>query len=473
MGDISTTADPSSKEGLEMKTPAKPDVKKTDKLPLLSAISTEDLTRRSWTINIKAWLNDISLRTFILLSLFAMSGWLLFLGIAAEAPFMVNVLPEGLAIPGYYTIISQVGNLSPLLFLGLNWLFPGRIYDWAVIYTLMCLSFLSCFLTGFLWDYIVVIGGEDHSLPFFILTAITSLAYAASTLVYPAYIATFKPQYMTCMYVGVGFAGLAIGGLILIQGDPGRSPCWNTTVITDSVTGQMYNLTILEPGENIIPTFSVDTFCFVLCGLLVISAIAFTVVHRANFTQVEKVVQHARGLGNSMFSNDFGHQLFQDEVSSGDFTEDNKHVRNGSIQCSDLPTHDTNNTNNNTQSTDTPLKPPGGSTKVKDHEIVILLALQVIGSAIVLSLQHTLAPYFTRPYGGKSYTYVAGLTNAAMPVGCLITLILPAMPVLAIYFFYVIGISLFGGLMFLAGQGDTAPLAGTVAGTWMVVSRYS
>ena len=432
----------------------------------LAEDDTELLTVSSWYKKLKLWLGEISLKTFCLLSVFTMSAWLIFLGISAQSPHMVNTLPEGLATPSYYMIISQIGNLSPLLFLFLNWLFPGKIHDWAVICSLLVLSFLSCFIMGFRWHDTVDIGGEPHSLPFFMLTATTAMAYAASTLVYPAYIATFKPQYMTCIYVGIGLAGLAVGILVLIQGSPGASPCWNTTAIINSSTGDMtYSMAELMPTVvTTQPRFSVSAFCFIMCALLVVSAVAFLIIQRAPFVKKEKVMQHARGLGSSIFSGDVTSQPYQrQETGNGSMENVSNRRYNGQSSESTLTSKDN-------QVIHSPAQPPGSTTRLKRYQVLVLLTLQAIGSAIVLSLQPTFAPYFTLNYGSHTYMLVAGLANVATPFGCLLTLLLPAMPVLGIYIFYVVGLFMFSGQVYLAAAGENAPYTEMWQGTFMVVS---
>lgn len=63
--------------------------------------------------------------------------------------------------------MSQIG---PIIFLILKWLFPKRVSFAFVIYIVLGIGALSCFLLSFFWKKTAIIGGEERSVGLYTLT---------------------------------------------------------------------------------------------------------------------------------------------------------------------------------------------------------------------------------------------------------------------------------------------------------------
>nr|C1BKZ7.1 RecName: Full=Solute carrier family 52, riboflavin transporter, member 3; AltName: Full=Riboflavin transporter 2; Short=RFT2 [Osmerus mordax]ACO09700.1 C20orf54 homolog precursor [Osmerus mordax] len=80
---------------------------------------------------------------------FGLGSWLAINGLWVELPIIVTTLPEGWELPSYLTVIIQLANLGPLLVTLMHKLCPGRLKESVVIYTILCIGVLACFLLAF------------------------------------------------------------------------------------------------------------------------------------------------------------------------------------------------------------------------------------------------------------------------------------------------------------------------------------
>ena len=134
-----------------------------------------------------------------------------------------------------------------------------------------------------------MIGGEPHSLPLFILVAGLSVVDATSSVVYLTYIGGFKPQYMSGYYVGEGLSGLIPAVVSLIQGSANDPICFNKSrVVQDEHTGM--NHTEYEMVARYDPPrISIEAVLLVLLGMMLVSGVAFALLHHLPYCQRERI----------------------------------------------------------------------------------------------------------------------------------------------------------------------------------------
>ena len=77
--------------------------------------------------NLANWLNRISVPTYILVILFAISSWIDINGVWVELPLLVAELPEAWDLPSYLVIIIQVANIGPLIYTVAKKIAPNKV----------------------------------------------------------------------------------------------------------------------------------------------------------------------------------------------------------------------------------------------------------------------------------------------------------------------------------------------------------
>ena len=99
-----------------------------------------------------------------------MSSWIAINGLWTELPLLVDVLPESWTLPSYLVLIIQIANIGPIIYTLANRLSPNKVKEWPVVYVIISIGMIACFLLKFFWDDTVFLRGRERSTPFFILT---------------------------------------------------------------------------------------------------------------------------------------------------------------------------------------------------------------------------------------------------------------------------------------------------------------
>ncbi|KAM7542825.1 hypothetical protein Aperf_G00000005516 [Anoplocephala perfoliata] len=232
----------------------------------------------------------------IFLIVFGVSSWVAINGLWMELPSLVNVLPEGWDLPAYLSIIIQLANIGPLLYVLLtricrrfgravsgSWFMrliqpPERLANYVILIVGLTSSLL---LTRF-WDAVVLIPWlpentvysnlvtnaalHNHSLGLFVLTFLLGMLDCMSSVTFLAYLANMPPVHAGALLFGETASGLLPSLYALGQGVYSEPHCVPTTN-ENGTTG----LTAIYDSPN----FSVSVFMSLIAVTTGLSLLAF------------------------------------------------------------------------------------------------------------------------------------------------------------------------------------------------------
>jgi len=76
---------------------------------------------------LSTWLGEVSIVTYVLVALFAISSWIDINGVGVEIPLLVAALPESWKLPSYLVVIIQIANVGPLVYTIAKKLAPNTV----------------------------------------------------------------------------------------------------------------------------------------------------------------------------------------------------------------------------------------------------------------------------------------------------------------------------------------------------------
>uniref|UniRef100_A0A4W5KWH4 Riboflavin transporter n=1 Tax=Hucho hucho TaxID=62062 RepID=A0A4W5KWH4_9TELE len=218
----------------------------------------------------------MSLLVHVLACCFGLGSWVAVNGLWVELPLIVNTLPEGWELPSYLTVIIQLANLGPLLVTVMHKLYPGRLRESAVIYSVLSIGVLACVLLAFFWDETTVVAAAPRSTVFFILTLFLALVDCTSSVTFLPFMMQLPAHYITTYFIGEGLSGF-IPGLVALGHGVGMAKCLNGTQSSGNLTEKdMY----IVQTQYIQPNFSTEVFFFFLAAMMCISLVAFSALNR-------------------------------------------------------------------------------------------------------------------------------------------------------------------------------------------------
>ena len=392
------------------------------------------------------YISQVKISVFIAVIIFAMSSWIAINGLWTELPLLVDVLPESWTLPSYLVLIIQIANIGPLLYTLANRLSPNKVKEWPVIYIIISIGMVACFLLTFFRDDTVFLRGKERSTPFLILTFFLAMVDTTSSVVFLPYMAYFKSQYMTPFYIGEGFSGLVPAIVGLIQGAGSNPYCNSTTaVITNSTTGE--NTTAVTVIPEYAPyLFSVQVFLVFLLCMLAGSMIAFSCLHFTSYCRQEMITLEA--------------------------TEGQK--ANGTTEDPGFPHTDS-----------TPIIPIkrkevnfdelGMDKSSRDLSTTqywgLLFAISIINGLGNGVLPAT-SSYTALPYGNEAYNLLNRLSSIASPLACFFALFVRCTSLIVVGILTSIGVILAGYQLYLADMSPYPPLQGDGWGEFFAVSVY-
>ena len=228
---------------------------------------------------IKSWLKDVDVLTYVLIMCFAISSWIDINGLWVEMPLLVNDLPEQWSLPSFIVIIIQIANIGPFVYTIANKLAPRTVHEIPVVYVIIGVGAASTLLLVHFWDHTSHVRGKEHSTALLTLTGFLSLVDCTSSVVFLPYMQRFKPQYMSALYIGEGLSGLVPGLVGLGQGVGANPTCVNSSAVTTNssvgINTTTWNVYPVYPP----PKFSVQAFFWLLFAILCLSCAAFTVLN--------------------------------------------------------------------------------------------------------------------------------------------------------------------------------------------------
>ncbi|BHF70224.1 hypothetical protein SprV_0301327400 [Sparganum proliferum] len=232
----------------------------------------------------------------VLLGIFGISSWVAINGLWMELPLLVNVLPERWNLPAYLSIIIQIANFGPLLYVVLTricrafnrrasgrWMQLIQPPERLANYTILLFGFLASVLLTQFWSVVLVVPGlppnvdmgdsspeaiNGHSVGLFVLTFLLGLIDCMSSVTFLAYLANMPAVYAGALLFGETCSGLLPSLFALVQGANPEPICHNVTV----------NGTSSMVAEFPPPRFPVSTFMGLVAATTFLSLTAFSLL---------------------------------------------------------------------------------------------------------------------------------------------------------------------------------------------------
>jgi len=205
----------------------------------------------------------------LLAVLFGISSWISINGLWVELPLLVQELPEGWALPSYLSIIVQVANIGPITYSLLRSCSSSPLSPHLVIVPLLVLGCAASLALALVWDWVATLS-SPHSVGLFISVFFLSLVDCTSSVLFLPYMGLFRSLYLNSYLIGEGMSGFVPSIAALAQGVSGNPVCTNIT---------LDNGTVVEEAVVGEPRFTTSHFFSFLLAMMVISLIAFLLLH--------------------------------------------------------------------------------------------------------------------------------------------------------------------------------------------------
>ncbi|KAF0035624.1 solute carrier family 52, riboflavin transporter, member 3-A [Scophthalmus maximus] len=374
----------------------------------------------------------MALPVHLLACAFGLGSWVAVNGLWVELPLIVNTLPEGWDLPSYLTVIIQLANLGPLLVTLMHKLWPGRLKEHLVIYSILSIGVLSCFLLAFFWDKTTVVFGASYSTAFFIITFFLSLVDCTSSVTFLPFMTQLPAKYITTYFIGEGLSGFIPGVVALAQG-VGIAKCVNSSQTagnhTDGSAASLHT-------EYLPPNFSTEVFFFFLAAMMCVSLAAFVALNRLSRTfelSTENLVPDpAASVGSGL----------------------------------DNPGADTDG--------EGPVKsrPLLGGPKHSMYQLTFIYCLVVWVNAATNGLLPSVQTYSCMPYGNMAYHLSAALASVANPVACTVAMFFQNRSLVFLGVATALGTGFGSYNLAMAAMSPCPLLQGSVAGEVIIVLSW-
>lgn len=367
---------------------------------------------------------------------FGLGSWVAVNGLWVELPLIVNTLPEGWELPSYLTVIIQLANLGPLLVTVMHKMYPGRLREHVVIYSILSIGVVSCILLAFFWDRTSIVAGESHSTAFFIITFFLALVDCTSSVTFLPFMKQLPAKYITTYFIGEGLSGFIPGIIALAQG-VGIAKCVNST----------QNATTNEDlwsfhTEYLPPNFSTEVFFYFLALMMCISMAAFIALNKLprtfeisgeNLVPDTTVSSVCSGLDNPG----------TDTVSEG-------YHGDGAAGSPSLPV----------------------CPKHSSHQLTVIYLLVVLVNAATNGLLPSVQTYSCMPYGNLAYHLSAALSSVANPLACTVAMFFQNRSLFFLGALTVLGTGFGSYNMVMAVMSPCPLFQGTVLGEILIVLSW-
>ena len=202
--------------------------------------------------------------TYILLTLVFLSSWTDINGIFAELPQIVLTQPEHWKLGAYLALITNFGNIAPLILVLIKCLAEKHSLNPVPInYIVISIGMLSCFLLIFFWQKTTIIQNQTYSFALLLLAFFLSLLDCTSSVSFADYIQKFRKEFTSALFLGESLTSIIPSLLAIIQGN-GQLHC------VPGINGSNQTEIVYKVAR-----FSVSIYFLCLFLLLSISLISF------------------------------------------------------------------------------------------------------------------------------------------------------------------------------------------------------
>ena len=335
----------------------------------------------------------------ILICLFGAGSWIEINGIWVELPILVPESPQYWKLPSYLTVIIQIANIGPLLYVLSNRYikYKGRkvVTEVPIICFVLSVGVIASFLLAFTWKETSFIDGKEYSTALIVLSFFLALVDCTSSVTFLPFMAFFPKQYMTIYYIGEGMSGFLPSIVSLIQGVGEKyyrcntvNEIENSTAVSSITTSNNVttvlnvttskNTTVVEVEYlETFPLFSAQVFFFIISALMLLSLFSFILL-----------VRYLKKTKSTEINNDSNFYMKNKEDSSNE-----KHSTSKEELVST-------------------------NTKESLQDIAFLLFVTAIINGLSNGALPALTSYSCLPYGFDIYHLTLSLSAAANPIAC-------------------------------------------------------
>ncbi|XP_058829365.1 riboflavin transporter 2 [Topomyia yanbarensis] len=361
----------------------------------------------------------------LLAILFGISAWIGVNSSFVQLPLLVTNAPEGWNLPSYMVIVTQIGNVGPLLYTGLQKWKGSK--DSYIIYVLLVIGCVGAICMAFLYETTAYVFGAERSVAMLVCVFALALVGCTSSVLFMPYMGRFRDIYLITYLIGEGLSGFVPSIVALIQGVGGNAECLPNNS-TDPSTPEFISYT--PP-----PRFgSMEYFIFVFV-IFVISTVAFTVLDKHKRCRKE----YAAVVINN--GNDYTYESDQRKVSSSSMGKSKGELEETKVL----------------------------SNRNYTYLMVLLGVLCTFGNGIFPSVQS----YSCLPYGNVAYHLTVTLSTMANPVACFMALFLPHTSIRAISSISLVAAVFAVYALATVFMSPIPPLVGLVSGEALVIITWT
>lgn len=378
----------------------------------------------------------------VLVMLFGIGAWVAINGVWVELPVLVEALPEKWGLPSYLVILIQVANLGPLVVTIMQGFFPRYYHPNVLIYIMLILETMACFLLIFVWHKTVTISGTDHSVPFFVLFLILGFADCTSSVTSMPYVRRFQYIFITTYFIGEGLSGFVPSVIALAQGTS-QAYCVNVTVFNNTTNATSFKIETRYED----PRFSAEVFFACLFLMMVLCSVAFSL------------------LNHSQLAMDYLQQSYEsDDVAKSNSTE------MSFVGSNDGRGKYTTAESIGNKSEDEGMEAPEPVVqRLGRNHYFYFYGLAMWISCISNGVMPSVTSYSSLPYGQLPYHFAATLGAMANPLACFIALFLPVHSHGVVGLLTAVTTGFASYLMFLAVQSPCPVLVNSDGGAVLMV----
>lgn len=394
-----------------------------------SSVLTESCCLLRKSTNMKHKLSGIreafqhrSLLVDLLAILFGVGAWIGVNSNFVQLPLLVANAPEGWNLPSYLVVITQLGNLGPLLYTGLQKVKAFK--DSYMIYAVLVIGTVGAICMAFLYERTAYVFGAERSVAMFVCVFALALVGCTSSVLFMPYMGRFRAIYLITYLIGEGLSGFLPSIVALIQGVGGNAQC----IANNSTDPDAPEFVSYTPPARF---GSMEYFIFVFV-VLIISTVAFTVLDNHSRCRKEYaavVINHG---------NDYTYETGQ---ASSPAEKSNAKLE----------------------------KPKVLSNRNYTYLMVLLGVLCMFGNGIFPSVQS----YSCLPYGNVAYHLTVTLSTMANPVACFLAVFLPHTSIRAITSISMLSAVFAAYALATAFMSPAPPLMGRTAGEALVIVTWT
>uniref|UniRef100_A0A1Q3F8N8 Riboflavin transporter n=1 Tax=Culex tarsalis TaxID=7177 RepID=A0A1Q3F8N8_CULTA len=373
----------------------------------------------------------------LLAILFGIGAWIGVNSSFVQLPLLVANAPEGWNLPSYLVVITQLGNLGPLLYTALQKFRAFR--DSYMIYAVLVIGTVGAICMAFLFEKTAFVFGAERSVAMFVCVFALALVGCTSSVLFMPYMGRFRDVYLITYLIGEGLSGFLPSIVALIQGVGGNAEC----IPNNSTDPDAPDFISYTPPARF---GSLEYFVFVFV-VLIISTIAFTILDnhpRCRQEYAAVVINHG---------NDYTYETPTVTVAAPTTTT-------GTTASSEKPTSSSSVKHE---------QPKILSNRNYTYLMVLLGVLCLFGNGFFPGIQS----YSCLPYGNVAYHLTVTLSTMANPVACFMAVFLPHTSIRAITSISVLAGVFAAYAMATAFMSPAPPFMGMALGEALVIITWT